>query len=292
MCIRLIRWTLFACLLAVATPARADVDLQLILAVDASGSVNTARFELQKRGYAAAFRDPRVQKAIAGGANQAIAVTMLQWTGPFLQVQVVPWTELHDAASAAAFASLIDAAPRRLFGGGTSISGVIDRAMKLFPPDPPVGMRRVIDISGDGANNSGRASANARDDAVAQGVIINGLPILNIEPDLDIAYRRDVIGGPGSFMIVINNYDQFSEAIVRKLVTEIAAIAGPPAAVRHAGLPPPHNCGDFMPGRGAIHVMDLGVPVNTAYSLRDIVVGAIQRHGRSPRCSDTPQAIH
>jgi hypothetical protein len=206
-------------------PARAgDVDLQLILAVDASGSVNTARFELQKRGYAAAFRDRRVLAAIAGGANQAIAVAMMQWTGPSLHVVVVDWMELHDAASAAAFADRIDAAPRKLFGGGTSISGAIDFAMQMFPA-ASAGQRRVIDISGDGANNNGRPSAEARDDAVAQGVVINGLPILNIEPDLDVHYREQVIGGPGSFMIPIDNYDQFAEAIVRKLVTEIAALA-------------------------------------------------------------------
>jgi hypothetical protein len=204
------------------------VDLELVLAVDASGSVNTYRFELQKQGYVDAFRDPRVLRAIGLGANQAIAVTMIQWTGPALQVQVVGWTEVRDAVSGAALSDRIKAAPRRLFGGGTSISGAIDRAMELFPAVSAPGTRRVIDISGDGANNIGRPAYRARDEAVGQGVVINGLPIVNVEPDLATHYREQVIGGPGSFLIAIDTYEQFSEAIVRKLVTEIAG-AGVPA---------------------------------------------------------------
>ncbi len=239
---RLVLPLLFALMLA-AGPARAEVDLQLVLAVDASGSVNTARFELQKRGYAAAFRDPRVQKAIAGGAHQAIAVTMLQWTGPYQQVQVVPWTEIRDGGTAEGFAKLIDAAPRKLFGGGTSISGVIDRAMALFPAHSPLGQRRVIDISGDGANNLGRPSQEARDDAVAAGVVINGLPILTVEPDLDRTYHDEVIGGSGAFMIAIDNYDQFADAILRKLVTEIASNADPHRTPRRTGLLRCEDCG-------------------------------------------------
>src|SRR5712691_7931567 len=119
-----------ACLLAVgpAASARAEneVDLDLVLAVDASGSVDQHRFELQKQGYAAAFRNPRVLAAIRSGLSQAIAVTMMQWTGPRLQIQVVPWMLVKDEASANAFAAAIAAAPRQLFGGGTSISGAID----------------------------------------------------------------------------------------------------------------------------------------------------------------------
>jgi hypothetical protein len=212
-------------LLIVATAARAQtpVDLQLVLAVDASGSVNNERFELQKHGYAEAFRNPTVLQAIQSGAGQAIAVTMVQWTGPALQQQVIGWTFIHDAASAEAFAAAIDATPRKLFRGGTSISGAIDYAMTLFPKSPYQGTRRVIDFSGDGANNSGRPAPGARDDALAQGVSINALPILTLEPDLDDFYRDNVIGGPGAFVIVVHNYDEFAAAILRKLVTEIAA---------------------------------------------------------------------
>jgi hypothetical protein len=211
-------------LAGLASPAVAQrpVDLQLILAVDTSGSVSQERFELQKRGYVAAFRDPQVLHAIQSGTNQSIAVSMVQWTGPRLHVRVTGWMEIHDAASAEAVATAIDAAPRQLFRGGTSISGMIDFAMTEFAGSPFTGERRVIDVSGDGANNSGRPVDDARDDAVAAGVVINGLPIMNVEPDLDVQYREHVIGGPGSFMIAIENYDQFAEAILRKLVTEIA----------------------------------------------------------------------
>jgi hypothetical protein len=202
--------------------AETELDLKLVLAVDASGSVSTERFELQKQGYAQAFRDSRVIRAIASLPGPSMAVTMMQWTGPSLHLQVVPWMVLSDSASAAAFADRVAAAPRRLFGGGTSISGAIDEAMRLFDSNPMPAPRRVIDISGDGANNSGRRVTQARDDAVAEGVVINGLPILNVEPDLDAHYRNQVIGGPGAFLIAIETYGQFAEAIVHKLVTEIA----------------------------------------------------------------------
>ena len=120
--------------LGLAASSRADttVDLQLVLAVDASGSVNEARFELQKQGYAAAFRNPQVLRAIRSGATRAIAVTMMQWTGYTLQVQVIPWTLIKDEASAHAFAEAIAKAPRQLFSGGTSLSGAIDRGVALL----------------------------------------------------------------------------------------------------------------------------------------------------------------
>ncbi len=205
-----------------AASAQTAVDLQLVLAVDASGSVNDVRFELQKQGYAAAFRHPRVLSAIRQGAQQAIAVTMTQWTGPSLQVQVVPWTLLKDQASALVFAGAIEKAPRELFSGGTSISGAIDHAMKLLPSSPYKGTKRVIDVSGDGSNNRGRSVTEARDDAVRAGVVINGLPILALEPYLDKYYFDHVIGGPGSFMIPAESYEKFAEAVLRKLVLEIA----------------------------------------------------------------------
>src|SRR5262249_19054486 len=131
----------------------AVVDLALVLAVDVSGSVDQVRFELQRQGYAAAFRHPHVIGALQSGAKQAIAVTMMQWTGPALQVHAVPWTRLADAGSANAFADAIERAPRGLFGGGTSISGAIDASQGLLFDSPFEAERRVIDISGDGANN-------------------------------------------------------------------------------------------------------------------------------------------
>jgi hypothetical protein len=211
-------------MLALGGPANAQVrvDLHLLLAVDASGSVDFTRFELQRRGYVAAFRAAQVLQAIRGGENQSIAVAMFQWTGPQLQAEIVPWTQIKDEASANTVASLIETTPRRLFGGGTSISGAIDYAMRWFPQSPFKGERRVIDISGDGSNNGGRSVRRARDEAVAADVNINGLPILAWEPYLDQYYKENVIGGPGAFMIVAKDFDTFADAILKKMIVEIA----------------------------------------------------------------------
>ena len=214
---------LLACSIYTPAFAQTAVDLQLVMAVDASGSVDQRRFELQKQGYVAAFRDPRVLHAIQSGATQAIAVTMVQWTGPALQIQVLPWTLVNDATAAQAFAAAIMATPRRLFSGGTSISGVIDYAVPLFLESQFQGTRRVIDISGDGSNNRGRSAASARDDAVRTGIVINGLPILALEPGLDRYFSSNVIGGPGAFVIAAESYETFAEAILKKLIREMAA---------------------------------------------------------------------
>jgi hypothetical protein len=214
---------LLAAAMTVTARAATQVDLALVLAVDASGSVSQQRFELQKQGYAAAFRDPRVLSRIRSLGTQSIAVTMFQWTGPRLQIQVVPWMVIKDEASAGAFAAAVEAAPRQLFGGGTSISGAIDYARLLLAQAPVEPTRRVIDISGDGSNNSGRSVTLARDEAVRAGIGINGLPILTVEPFLDGYYRDFVIGGPGAFMVPASSYDDFAEAIIKKLITEIAA---------------------------------------------------------------------
>ncbi len=216
---------LFA-LLALAALAQAQpqttTDILLVLAVDASGSVNQPRFELQRRGYADAFRNTQVLNAIRGGSTGSIAVTMVQWTGYAMQVQAVPWTLIKDASSASAFADAIEAAPRQLFGGGTSISGAIDHAMLLLPNAPYRGLKRVIDISGDGSNNRGRDVREARDEAVRAGVIINGLPIVSLEYGLDKYYFDNVIGGPGAFIVPADSYENFAQAVVRKLILEIA----------------------------------------------------------------------
>jgi hypothetical protein len=179
---------------------------------------------LQRKGYADAFRDPQVLSAIRSGSTGSIVVTMVQWTGPAMQVQVVPWTLIKDKASAYALADAIEKAPRELFGGGTSISGAIDHAMMLLPTAPFRGLKRVIDISGDGSNNRGRDVRDARDEAVRQGVVINGLPIVSLEPNLDKYYFNNVIGGPGSFIVPADSYDNFARAISRKLILEIASL--------------------------------------------------------------------
>jgi hypothetical protein len=216
-------------LLAWIGPAKAQnqalpkTDILLVLAVDASGSVNQTRFELQRQGYADAFRSQQVLNAIQGGSTGSIAATMVQWTGPAMQALAVPWMLIKDAASANAFADAIEAAPRQLFGGGTSIGGAIDHAMLILPNAPYRGLKRVIDISGDGSNNRGRDVREARDEAVKAGVVINGLPIVSLEFDLDKYYFNNVIGGPGAFIVPADSYDNFGQAVLRKLVLEIAS---------------------------------------------------------------------
>ena len=215
-----------AAVLALFAPApakaQATTDLLLVLAVDASGSVNQTRFELQRRGYADAFANPRVLRAIRSGPMQAIAVAVVQWTGPMMQARIIDWTVVEDAAGAEALSRAIAGAPRQLFGGGTSISGAIDYAARMFAEGNVAGERRVIDVSGDGANNSGRPAASARDAAVRAGIVINGLPILSIEPDLDAFYRDNVVGGPGAIMRPVADFEHFGEAILDKLIAEIA----------------------------------------------------------------------
>ena len=193
-------------------PVQTDVALALVLAVDASGSVSNDRFELQKQGYAAAFRNRQVLNSIRSLTTQSIAVTMMQWTGPELHVQTVDWTLVKDEVSVNALADAIAASKRQLFGGGTSISGAIDYSRILLTASPFLGIRRVID-----------KVTLARDEAVRDGISINGLPILALEPDLDRYYYDHVIGGPGALMVPARNYDTFADAILKKLITEIAA---------------------------------------------------------------------
>jgi hypothetical protein len=200
----------------------ADVDLNLVLAVDSSGSVDDERFELQKRGYAEAFRSQKTLDAIRAGDRRQISVSMMQWTGPTLHVVMVPWTVIKDRETAERVALAIEAAPRQIFGGGTSLSGAIDYSVLMLSSAPLRGTRQVIDISGDGSNNLGRPVEQARDEAVRLGIRINGLPILLLERDLDDYFKQSVIGGPGAFSIPIRNYDAFAEAILRKLITEIS----------------------------------------------------------------------
>jgi hypothetical protein len=210
--------------------AQAAVDLQLVLAVDVSGSVSDERFKLQQQGYVQAFRDWRVLEAIRSGPAGVIAVTMTQWTGPSQQAQVVPWMVVTDETSMLALADAIERTTRQLYGGGTSISGAIDHAVTVLAASGTQGGinggRQVVDISGDGANNRGRQAADARDEAVQKGITINGLPILALEPGLDQYYQTNVIGGPNAFMVVAESYENFAEAVVRKLITEIAALPG------------------------------------------------------------------
>jgi Protein of unknown function (DUF1194) len=226
-----------AAALCLTTPSGAAerVDLELVLAADVSRSVNSDEYRLQRQGYAAALTDPRVLQAIQSGPYRSIALTYVEWSGADEQAVIADWTVLRDEASTNAVAAQILAA-QRPFLGRTSISQAIDFAVTSFARSGVEAERRAIDVSGDGTNNAGRLVSTARDDAVAQGITINGLAIINEHPEnvyvlqhvqppegLPEYYRQNVIGGPGSFLLVVEGFDTFAEAIVRKLITEIAA---------------------------------------------------------------------
>jgi Protein of unknown function (DUF1194) len=221
-----LRAVLFAAIaIGFAAPAQAEgqlVDLELVLAVDCSRSVNDEEFVLQVEGYAEAFRHPAVLRAIQSGERRAIAVTYVQWAGPFLQHQALGWTLINDGESAHEFADRFQTAQRAFHGGGTSLSGIIDFGRSLFRKSGFSGRRRVIDISGDGINNSGRLAQSARDDAVGEGITINGLPILTEVSALDEYFRQNVVGGEGAFVIAAEDFASFAQAILNKLIREIA----------------------------------------------------------------------
>ena len=190
--------------------------------VSSSGSVNAERFELQRQGYAKAFASREVIEAIAGGENHAIAVTFVEWSGATHQKQMIGWTFISDANSALLFSSALSEAPR-VFADWTSISGALDFAVTLFEQAEGVTpLRRIIDVSGDGINNNGRPIEDSRNDAVNAGITINGLPILSEYPTLDAYYRDNVIGGPGSFVVAVSDFEAFGNAILGKLMREIA----------------------------------------------------------------------
>ena len=223
------RWGVlgFAGALVVLAPASArpaEVDLLLVLAVDVSASISQERWDLQRRGYAQAFRNADVIGAIRNGRRGAIAVTLVEWAGADQQKQVIDWTVIGNADEADSFAATLAEVPR-FFSGSTSISGGIDYGVRLLEASEHDADRRVIDVSGDGSNNAGRPVAVARDRAVARGITINGLPILADEPYVDQHYREHVIGGPGAFLIVAKDFASFAGAILDKLVREIARAA-------------------------------------------------------------------
>jgi hypothetical protein len=223
-------WLILSSALAVLPAGAAErVDLALVLAVDVSRSIDSEEFDLQKRGYAMALTDPRIMNAVRSGPNRSIAVAYVEWSDVASQQTVVDWSVIADEESAQVFASTMLAAPRS-FWDRTSISGAIDYSAKLFGTNRFVADRRVIDVSGDGVNNSGRPSALARDEAVSQGITINGLVIINDrrfpgqppQPALDEFYMENVIGGLNAFVIVSNSFGDFATAVLSKLIKEIA----------------------------------------------------------------------
>ncbi|MDA0240047.1 MAG: DUF1194 domain-containing protein [Proteobacteria bacterium] len=224
--------------LIMAAPGQAEkipVDLELVLAVDVSGSVDEEEGDLQRKGYVNAITSPEVIKAIQSGILRRIAVTYVEWAGEGTQSTILDWTIIKDRASAQDFARRLSEAPITS-GPWTSISDLVHFALPLFNANDYRGTRRAIDISGDGPNNSGDLVLNARAKALRAGVTINGLPIVNdrLQPsgrpqirDLDKYYAACVIGGPGAFFVVANDFQDFGRAVRRKLVFEIAGTMPP-----------------------------------------------------------------
>jgi hypothetical protein len=216
-----------------AAVAAEKVDLLLVLAADVSRSVDARKFQLQREGYAAAVSNPRVLDAIRDGHYGRIGLTFVEWSGVGAQRVVIDWTLVGDEAAAKGFGDRLIEAPRS-FADRTSISGAIEFSMAQLARSPFESARRKIDISGDGTNNAGRDVAIMRDEAVAQGITINGVVILSENPmswnpdhtnppgGLDNYYRANVIGGPGAFVLVANNFESFGQAIINKLFAEVA----------------------------------------------------------------------
>ena len=223
-----------AALSVLGTVARAqDVDLLLVLASDVSRSVDTRKFQLQREGYAAALSNRRVVEAIQSGPHGKIAICFVEWSGATSVKLVIDWTIVGDAASARKIGDQMLELPRS-FADRTSISAGLEFSFAQLERSPYKAARRTIDVSGDGTNNSGRDIASVRDEVTAKGVTVNGLVILSDSPlpwnpehtnppgGLGEYYRRNVIGGPGAFVMVAENHDSFGQAIVKKMIAEIA----------------------------------------------------------------------
>jgi len=210
-----------------------SVDVELVLAVDVSYSMDLDELALQREGYAQAIVSKEFLQALKSGPNGRIAITYFEWAASTDQKIIIPWRVIDGPETADAVANEILKTPIRR-ASRTSISGAINFAMPLFDENPHRGLRRVIDISGDGPNNNGAPVVIARDAAVEKGVVINGLPIMVKEPsystmdidNLDLYYEDCVIGGPGAFVVTIKDRDKFKEAIRTKLLMEVAGRSG------------------------------------------------------------------
>ena len=233
---------LIACLACdVATSSHGEpVDVELVLAVDASRSMDDEEFALQRSGYVEAIRDPAFLAAVRSGLHGRIAITYFEWAGTIRTESAVPWQVIGDAAGAEAFAAEL---ARRPAGGfrGTSISKAIDHGASLLANDGFDGARRVIDISGDGPNNQGAPVTGARDAAVDAGIVVNGLPIpirpSPTFPEIDRYYAECVIGGPGAFVLPVRTPAEFATAIRRKLILEVSGASAPAVVPAAAGEP-------------------------------------------------------
>ncbi|GAB4179708.1 MAG: hypothetical protein OHK0024_18140 [Thalassobaculales bacterium] len=217
-------------LLFAAGMARAqEVDVELVFAVDGSGSIDEAEFALQRQGYAEAITDPKVIRVIQAGAIGRIAVALMEWGAAESQHTIVDWMVIHDAASAHAFAERVLRAPRAAWGYN-SISGAIDHSRRLIETNGFEGLRKVIDVSADGGHYGGRPVRQARDEAVAAGITINGLVIMTPHGGLryrgmplDEHFEQDVIGGAGAFVMTVESRAKIATTLLAKLIREIAA---------------------------------------------------------------------
>ena len=245
-----------------AAGAQADphaaVDVLLVLAVDVSRSIDEDEARLQREGYRKAIVHPRVMEAVRGGMNGAIGLAYVEWSGAEQQRLVHPWTRIAGLAEAVAWAGALDRTPPTSGAldrtpptslGQTSISGAIDFSRRVLAQAPWRAARRVIDVSGDGVNNSGAPAEEARDRAVAEGITVNGLAIVNEHPTYGVArrvpldeyYRKSVVGGPGAFLVLAEAFENFGVAVRRKLIWEIS------------GLPPPRRTAARAGGSAANH---------------------------------------
>jgi hypothetical protein len=225
------------------------VDVQLVLAVDISYSMDPDELALQRQGYIEALTSPEFLQAVRQGINGRVALLYFEWAGVEIQHIVVPWRMIDGPESADAFASEIARAPQRR-GSRTSISGALAFAMPLFEGGGFKGLRRIIDVSGDGVNNNGPPVTLVRDEVLAKGITINGLPIMLKRPhpgrldidNLDIYYEDCVIGGPGAFVVPIRAREEFKAAIRTKLVLEIAGLTPAPRLLRTSAAKPRISC--------------------------------------------------
>ncbi len=229
-----------AALVAAVAPDPADADdraavaLQLVLAVDVSASIDAEEYRLQRQGIAAALRDPVVAHAVAAtgdAAENGVAIAVMQWSGPAMQTVAIDWTRVDGPGSLEPLADRIAAMPRAFAGGDTRIGPAIDFAARMIRDARYRGRRRVIDISGDGGAESLGMTREARDRAVARGLVINGLPVENVVADLADFYRTNVIGGDSAFVLPAHNFEDFARAMRRKLLREIGGrpLAAAPA---------------------------------------------------------------
>lgn len=222
---------------ASAAQAATEVDLQLVIAVDISASMDAEEFAIQRAGYVAALRHPDFIRAATAGVNGRIALAYFEWAGDVFRPSEIGWRLIDGTASAFAFADALEGRKQVTFRG-TSIAAAIRHGAGMVAASPYRAWRSVIDISGDGPNNSGPPVAPARDAAVAAGITVNGLPIL-IRPSatygpLDRYYGVCVTGGPGAFVLPVSAAGEFATAIRRKLIMEVSGYGGPPAVTRAA----------------------------------------------------------